>query len=166
VPKNVSGTPVFKKKTDIYKMLAGVSMKVGSTKLKKLALRGCEISKQEIKALRKVLEEGVYRLDISYNPLAEYVVDLLKDLTLQEIDLSGCQISDKGISVLCNSLVTLESLKIRDNSLNEENCKMLAKSLPGALQLQHFDISRNFIKDEGACWILSSTAHVLEVFMS
>ena len=44
-PKNVSGTPVFKKKTDIYKLLAGVSMKVGSTKLKKLALRGCEIGK-------------------------------------------------------------------------------------------------------------------------
>ena len=96
-PKNVSGTPVFKKKTDIYKMLAGVSMKVGSTKLKKLALRGCEIQKQEIKALRKVLDEGVYRLDISYNPLAEYVVDLLRDLNLVEVDLSGCQISDKGI---------------------------------------------------------------------
>jgi len=32
--------------------------------------------------------------------------------------------------------------------------------------MHHFDISRNFIKDEGACWILSSTAHVREVFMS
>ncbi len=32
--------------------------------------------------------------------------------------------------------------------------------------MYHFDISRNFIKDEGACWILSSTAHVREVFMS
>ena len=81
---------MFKKKTDIYKLLAGVSMKVSSTKLKKLALKGCEIGKQEIKALRKVLEEGVYRLDISYNPLAEHVVDLLKDLTLVELDLSGC----------------------------------------------------------------------------
>ena len=131
-PKNVSGTPVFKKKTDIYKMLAGVSMNVGSTKLKKLALRGCEIQKQEIKALRKVLDEGVYRLDISYNPLAEYVVDLLKDLNLVEVDLSGCQLSDKGIQALCSSLETLEILKIRDNSLNEENCKTLAKFLPGA----------------------------------
>jgi len=44
-PKNVSGTPVFKKKTDIYKLLAGVSMKVSNTKLKKLAVRGCDIGK-------------------------------------------------------------------------------------------------------------------------
>jgi len=47
--------------------------------------------------LRKVLEEGIYRVDVSYNPLAEFVVDLLKDLTLVELDLSGCQLSDKGI---------------------------------------------------------------------
>lgn len=40
--------------------------------------------------MRKVLEEGVYRLDVSYNPLAENLVDLLKDLSLIEIDLSGC----------------------------------------------------------------------------
>jgi len=64
--------------------------------------------------------------------LAEYVVDLLKDLNLVELDLSGCQISDKGIQALCSSLETLEILKLRDNSLNEENCKTLAKFLPGA----------------------------------
>ena len=62
---------MHKRKTDIYKMLQGISMKLAHTKLKKIGVRGCEIQKQEVKALKKVLDEGILRLDVSYNPLGD-----------------------------------------------------------------------------------------------
>ena len=52
-------------------MLQGISMKLAHTKLKKIGVRGCEIQKQEVKALKKVLDEGILRLDVSYNPLGD-----------------------------------------------------------------------------------------------
>jgi hypothetical protein len=60
----------------------------------------------------------------------------------------------------------MEILKLKDNSLTEEHCKLLAKYLSDACELKVFDISSNFIKDEGACWILSATSHVSDLSLS
>jgi Ran GTPase-activating protein (RanGAP) involved in mRNA processing and transport len=128
-------------------------------------LRGCEISKQETKALKKILDEGIKRIDVSYNPLADNVVDLLAGTSLLEIDLSGCQMTDKGMQALCQRIYSLEILKLRDNSLTEEHCKLMAKYLPEAYNMKFIDMSSNFIKDEGACWILSSAGHIREVVL-
>jgi len=129
-------------------------------------VRGCEIGKLECRALKKVLDEGIQSLDLSYNPIADSLVELLAGTHLREANFSGCQLSEKSIQAICNSIKSFESLKLRDNSLSEEHCKQLAKYLPEATSLAYFDISLNFIKDEGACWILSSTGHIQHVILA
>jgi hypothetical protein len=48
IPNNankLTGTPVYKKKTDMHKLLSGVAMKIKNTQVHKLAVRGCDIGK-------------------------------------------------------------------------------------------------------------------------
>ena len=82
-------------------------MRVKSTSLKKISVKGCDIQKTEAKALRKVLDEGVLRLDASYNALGDLTVELIKGLRMLELDLSGCQLSKKGIQAVCETLQSL-----------------------------------------------------------
>ena len=67
---------------------------------------------------------------------------------------------------MCERIQQIEILKLKDNSLTEEHCKLLAKYLSDASELKVLDMSSNFIKDEGACWILSATTHVCDVSLS
>lgn len=53
-------------------------------------------------------------------------------IELKEIDLSGCQLTDKSILALCERLQQMEVLRLRDNSLTPEQCKAMAKYLPEA----------------------------------
>ncbi len=96
-------------------------------------MRGCEIGKLECRALKKVLDEGIQSLDLSYNPITDSLAELLAAGThLREANFSGCQLSEKSIQAICNTIKTFESLKLRDNSLSEDHCKQLAKYLPEA----------------------------------
>jgi hypothetical protein len=42
----------------------------------------------------------------------------------------------------------------------------MAKYLPEAMNLCFFDLSGNFIKDEGACWILSCAGHIQTILLA
>lgn len=128
------------------------------TSLNRIILKGCEIGKQDYKGVRKVLMEGITNLDISYNKIGEFLPEIFNNLKLEQLDLSGCQIGDKGVETICPMLEHLQVLILRDNGLNESHCKIVARFLCSAKNLTKFDISLNFIKDEGACWIISSTA--------
>jgi Ran GTPase-activating protein (RanGAP) involved in mRNA processing and transport len=75
---------------------------------------------------------------------------------LKELNVSGCQLTQKAVQKISSQLQEMEILKLRDNSLAEEHCRMIARGLQDAPKLWHLDLSQNFVKDEGACWILAS----------
>ncbi|XP_060772195.1 NACHT, LRR and PYD domains-containing protein 3-like [Neoarius graeffei] len=101
---------------------------------RKADLYECNLTKESCRALSTVLSS--------------------KSSSLRELDLSGNNLQDSGVKLLCagpeNPRCSLEILKLRDCSLTEESCRFLSSVLSSnSSSLRELDLSYNHLKNSG-----------------
>ncbi|XP_005923090.3 NACHT, LRR and PYD domains-containing protein 12-like isoform X2 [Haplochromis burtoni] len=133
------------------------------SKLEKLRLSSCSVTEEGCSALTSALNSNHYHLrelDLSYNNPGEAGVKMLKQLRLDTLRLSGCNLSDRICdtlsSVLSSHSSSLRELDLNNNDLKDSGVKTLCGGLESPYcKLEIFRLSGCLITEEG-CTVLIS----------
>ena len=117
--------------------------------LKKLVLRGCNITSGQVAMLAKALEHHctLDKLDISFNPIGDDGANEIAGMlsvndTLLTLNISHCSISDVGLERIGNALEVNTTLSELDINLNLNTINGLVmlnqKKLNTSLKILHF----------------------------
>ena len=140
---------------------AGAIHVAGSLKhnhsLLKLNLRNCDISEKGGKAIGDALmvNRSLQVLDLHGNPISAGVVHIAESLkhnhSLQEINLSNCNISEKGGKAIGDALMVNRSLQVLDLQGNPISAGVvhIAESLNCNHSLREINLSDCRISEEG-----------------
>ena len=86
-------------------------------------------------------------------------------ILLNTLNVSGCKITDQGVSLLTEILIhtiSLEILDISDTTLDAAKADKIGSALRRASSLKLLDISNNFITSETLVAITLSESHTIE----
>ena len=114
----------------------------GRNNIKKLDISGCEVTIDGVEAIRNCL---------------------INNNTLQELNMSHCDISHESIAMIIDASRKLQILNVSNNYIGAEKAAlqelrigamMVAKAISKNTSLQELDISRNNFKDDGSIAIV------------
>ncbi|GJQ85549.1 hypothetical protein Trydic_g10848 [Trypoxylus dichotomus] len=123
------------------------------TTLKTLRLEFCNLSQDQLKAVKFILMkcDNIVELSIDGNPLSyqNYYI-LLKDTKLISLSLKFCKIDDIGVNRLASHLCyplsrTLVVLDLSSNFIGDDGCEGLANALRTNRTLTHLSLASNNI---------------------
>uniref|UniRef100_A0AAZ1X437 B30.2/SPRY domain-containing protein n=2 Tax=Oreochromis aureus TaxID=47969 RepID=A0AAZ1X437_OREAU len=145
------------------KVLSG-GLESPHSKLEKLRLSSCSVTEEGCTALTSALNSKHYHLrelDLSYNNPGEAGVKMLKQLRLDTLRLSGCNLSDRICdtlsSVLSSHSSSLRELDLNDNDLKDSGVKTLCGGLESPYcKLEIFRLSGCLITEEGCTVLISA----------
>ncbi|XP_063322487.1 NACHT, LRR and PYD domains-containing protein 3-like [Pelmatolapia mariae] len=145
------------------KVLSG-GLESPHSKLETLRLSSCSVTEEGCTALTSALNSNhsyLRELDLSYNNPGEAGVKMLKQLRLDILRLSGCNLSDRICdtlsSVLSSHSSSLRELELNNNDLKDSGVKTLCGGLESPYcKLEILRLSGCLISEEGCTVLISA----------